>query len=185
MIARARLVLASVALAATAAVTACILADPPPIQEIPPPSAPRIIGESVTPPLNEKLTALPLEFVVPVEADTDETLQWRVFIGDNVNATIGAAEDGGVLATDPNDAGTSVRVISFQAAALSLDVTQCTKITIVVAYDFGQSPSSPRNPPGGDQETWFYEPIPDCTLDDAAPPFDAAVSDAGLDGGSD
>lgn len=183
-------VLAVLAVAASSVVVACVLADPPPILPIPPLTRPVILHDSTSPSLDEKLASLPLQFAVPVQVAPDQSLKWRVFVDTDPNGPpntapiTGGIDDGGVLATDPTDASVAYRLIQFQLAGSEIDLGSCHTITIVVAYDFVELlPGSPRDPPGGDRATWFYEPTPDCTRYDAAPPFDASVDDGGLDGG--
>jgi len=197
MKARARFVLALAVV--SAAGVACVLADPPNIEQIPPPQQPFIITGSVSPPLDQPIGALPssvqsLSFAVPVETDPDETLQWRVFIDDDTSYVISASgsEDGGVMATAPGEAGVGYRVIQFSLqASVAIDFSACHRFKVVVAYAFanqlscaacGSAPSDqPAYPPGGDTATWFYEPISDCNIYDAAPPYDADVPDVGDD----
>jgi hypothetical protein len=201
---RARLVFALVAVAAaSAAGVACVLADPPPLVQLPPLAAPHILTDSVSPPLDRKILAptdngQTLSFAVPVEVDPDQTIQWRVYMDvdpnlglpgfiaggtDDGGTLVGSAvQEGGVVGTVPAEAGVAVRVITFDLkASAGIDFDVCHTFKFVVAYDFDPSTGTPVDPPGGDSATWFYEPLPSCSYDDAAPPFDAAT----LDGASD
>jgi hypothetical protein len=181
----ARVILASLAIAAPAVGVACVLADPPPIQQPASLDRPIILTDSVSPPLDQKITApptgTPLTFSVPVRVSPDQSVKYRVFVDLQQSATsfdklISVTDDGGATGTLP-DAGDSVRALGFQfPSSTPIDFGACHTFTFVVAYDFidNQSPN-PIDPPGGDQVTWFYEPIADCTYYDAAPPtYDAS-----------
>lgn len=189
MKARARLVLALFVVGAPlGGIAACVLADPPPLVQIPPPTRPVILHDSVSPPLDQKLLAPPgqsLDFVVPVQVDPDQAVQWRVFVdldpngSPNIGPTTGGVDDGGVLGTTPAEGGSiAVREEHFSLTAGQIDLGACHTITFVVAYSFQPLlPASPVDPPGGDRATWFYEPMGDCTYFDAAPPTDAGTAD--------
>jgi hypothetical protein len=200
--ARIVLVLVAVAVASSSAVAACMLADPPPIQPIPPPSQPVIETFAVSPPLGQTIGALPsgtqsISFAVPVSADVDQALQWRVFVdldqlgpGQTPPGPVrSGGDDGGVLGTVVGEAGAANRVIEFTLqASQGIDFSACHKFTIVVAYQFVDPVSggptaieTPVYPPGGARADWSYEPVADCTYYDAAPPYDASPPD--LDAG--
>jgi hypothetical protein len=170
---------------------ACVLADPPPIQNPPTPTRPFILTDSVSPPADQKIVApptdTPLVFSVPVLSDPDQPLTFRVFVDLDQTSTLlptkvkSGTDDGGATGEAP-DAGDSVRVLGFQLATSDLiDFSQCHTFTFIVARDFIEDhPANPTDPPGGDQITWFYEPQTDCTTYDAAPPtYDLDAGDAG------
>ncbi len=177
-----------------AAVGACVLADPPPLEQIPPAVRPLIVHESVSPPLSQKITSAPggsLAFGVPVQVDPDQSFKWRVFVDRDPNGDpstgapqAGGADDGGVLGTTAPDGDiVGVREIDFPLTSSQVDFSVCHTITIVVAQDFEQFfPAKPVDPPGGDSVTWFYEPVGDCSYFDAAPPTSDAAPDVAGDG---
>ncbi|HEY1958099.1 MAG TPA: hypothetical protein VGH28_20905 [Polyangiaceae bacterium] len=178
--------------AGASAIAACILADPPPLQPIPQPTAPQILTASVSPPLDRKITSAPsqsLTFSVPVLANPNQPLQFRVFIDVDPNAdplagvglALAGTQDGGVLATGPDASTVTLVPVDFTLTS-QLDYSSCHTITLVVATAFQELlPGTPVNPPGGDQATWYYEPIGDCSYFDAAPPFDASAVGDGAD----
>ena len=175
-----------------AAVGACILADPPPLEQIPPLVRPLIVHESVSPSLSQKITSAPggqLSFGVPVQVDPDQSFKWKVFVdrdlnGDPLNGAPQdtGADDGGALGTTAPDGDiVGVRVVDFSLTSSQLNFGLCHTITIIVAQDFEPlAPAKPVDPPGGDSVTWFYEPVGDCSYFDAAPPTgDAGPDEAG------
>jgi len=189
---RARIVLAVVTVACGGAgIAACILADPPPLPLIPAVTAPQILTQAVSPPLNQLITNAPgqsLTFSVPVETDPNQSLEWRVLVDVDPNvAPLGGGlalrgiEDGGVLATGP-DASTVVVVPVDFTLTSQLDFSQCHVITVVVAYSFVPGlAGTPFDPPGGSFATWRYQPVEDCNYFDAAPPLDASALGDGAD----
>ncbi len=160
------------------AAVACVLADPPPIDPLGPPTRPTILTQSVAPPAGQYLTADPVNFQVPVSVDPDQPVTWRVFqdlaVGSTADPIAGLdnTDDGGT--TDLAEAGNTVRVITFSLPT-SLDFSTCHRFKFVVAAAFDLSvPSAPADltncPSCGDEVTWYYQPVPDCMFDDAAPP---------------
>jgi hypothetical protein len=181
---------AIIALSSSAAVIACVLADPPPIVTPAPQEPPRILVDSVTPPPGQIVKTIPPCtnltdcFVVPVAVDLNASIKWRVFIDlDPTTAPqvfYGGDNDGGVLAVAP-DAGAGIRTISFNPQAITtFTASDCHVITFVVAYDFFPEDFAKPLPPGGDTVTWFYQPTQDCTFYDAGF-FDAGVTEGGAD----
>jgi hypothetical protein len=181
---KAHIALATGAVAGSAAIVACVLADPPPIQTPPPLQAPFIITGSVTPPPLEKIRANPPCpngagsdcFVVPVMVDPNAAVAWRVFVdldpkGAPAPSFIESGQDDGGVLGVTGEAGTGVRNISFALTPTTWDPTQCHTFTFVVAYGFTDSAGGdfarPVTPPGGDSVTWFYEPVSDCSFFDA------------------
>ncbi len=175
----ARIALALLAASGSAAVIACVLADPPPINNPPPVQAPFIYTDSVTPPQNQILQSNPPCaagsdcFVVPVQADPDQALQWRVFLdldpkGSPTQDFIQhGGDDGGVLGVT-GEAGSGVRTFSFSLSESDgIDMTQCHWFTFVVAYQFDPNNFSRPLPPGGTSVSWRYEPVSDCNFFDA------------------
>jgi hypothetical protein len=159
------------------AAIACVLADPPPIDPLPPATRPTILTDIVAPRPDQRLTSEPVTFTIPVAVDPNQTIEWRMFMDlDPVNNTVQAmdvTDDGGV--TDLADAGNAVRVITISQPFTGLDFSACHTFTYVVAFHFdGTTFSKPEDVPGcvscGTSVTWFYEPVSDCTYDDAAPP---------------
>ena len=158
-----------------AALLACVLADPPPLQELPPPMRPVIVHPSVDPPLGviglQPDNAPPMKFSVPIQVDPNETLQWRVFIDLHRTtspppALLKFSFDQGV----GGDGGTTVTFdINFAA---DLDPTICHTIDFVVANLFINNTTfaaDPQDPPGGDGAKWTYEPLGNCNVYDAGP----------------
>jgi hypothetical protein len=175
---RVRIVVGLAFVALSAIGVACVLADPPPLANPPAPGAPKILSGSVSPPLAQKILApppnTPLDFSVPVEATPSVSLTFRVFIDWVATSTsapsISVTDDGGATGALP-DSGDSVRVFDFKIPpSQGVDFSVCHTITFFVAYAF--QPNSPSVPvsPGGDQATWYYEPVSDCTFDNGAPP---------------
>ncbi len=174
------LVAAVIALGSSAAVIACVLADPPPIVTPALPQAPEILSLSVTPPPSQILKTDPCTnvqdcFVVPVLVDPNLAVKWRVFRDlDPNNAAQGfvlnGQDDGGVLGVT-NEAGPSVRTFTFSLQQnLQFDPTQCHTITFIVAFDFFDSAGdfSKPSPIGvGSSVTWYYKPLEDCSFYDA------------------
>jgi hypothetical protein len=177
-----------VALGSSAALIACILADPPPIIETHQ-EAPEIQTLSVSPPTNQVLKTLPpctntMDcFVVPVLVDPNAAVKWRVFsdldpTGSPTQFPIRQdQDDGGVLGV-AGDAGAGIRNITFSLNQnLGFDPTQCHTITFIVAYDFFPDDFSKPLPPGfGSTVSWRYEPLDDCTFYDAG-----VLPDGGMD----
>jgi len=158
------------------AAVACVLADPPPIDPLPPATRPTILTDIVAP-LPGRLTSQPVIFTIPVAVDPNQTMQWRVFqdLDPTINApwvgALNVTDDGGV--TDFADAGNAVRVVSDPFNGL--DFSTCHTFTFVVAFAFDTTTfSKPADEPGciscGTRVDWTYEPVSDCTYDDAAPP---------------
>jgi len=159
-----------------AALLACVLADPPPLQELPPPMRPVINHLGASPPLGEVIglqpdNAPPMPFSVPIQVDPNETFQWRVFIDlhrtlSSPPALLKFSFDQGV----GGDGGTTVTFdINFAA---DLDPTTCHTIDFVVANLFINDTTfaaDPQDPPGGDSASWIYEPVGNCNVYDAGP----------------
>jgi hypothetical protein len=171
------LVAAIVTLSSSAAVIACVLADPPPIVTPAPQEPPQILVDSVTPPPGQILKTMPPCtnltdcFVVPISVDLNASIKWRVFVDlDPTTAPqgfYGGDNDGGVLAVAP-DAGPGVRTITFNPQAITtFTASECHVITFIVAYDFFPEDFAKPLPPGGDTVYWFYQPNNDCTFYDA------------------
>jgi hypothetical protein len=186
-------------LAASVAV-ACILADPPPLDQPPPQSRPVIISEEVQPPLDQKIGAPPtgvssLTFTVAVLADPGEPLTWWLLqdfdsVRDTARLSWRAPPDAGTQPLIDNDASQSVQQLSMTVQPSDLE--QCHTFTLVVAAAApgfetnSNAVAVPVYPPGGDRVTWWYQPIDTdtCAYFDAAPPtFQPDGGDAG-DGAS-
>ncbi len=152
-----RLVAAVCLGSALAAMAACVLVEPLPELPVPPPRRPSIVAASVSPPSSVVLTDLAesTSFVVPVEAEADETLRWRVFVDyGHDQALIAGRPD-----TDlPPIAGTSTRrFVDFSLSNTLLgDPRACHTVTLFVAYEFEVNQTPKAN--DGDVETWFYQP---------------------------
>ena len=171
------------------AILACVLADPPVIEQPPPASRPLIIHDSVTPRLDQKLLAPPnaaagIAFDVPVLADPTTKLAWAVFedldtTAPNAPILHSLPDDAGLQGLPIIDGGEAIRNIGFSLLASNgVDFSGCHKITFIVGTGFNSNASTqPLDPPGGDSVTWWYEPVSDCSFYDAAPPTDAAASD--------
>jgi len=192
---RARIVLAVVTVACGGAgIAACILADPPPLPLIPAPGPPHILTESVSPPLDQVITSAPaqsLTFSVPVEADPNLPLKFRVFVDVDPNVAptgggglaLSGVEDGGVLATSPDASALAIVPTDFTLTSAQIGgLDACHTITLVVATAF-EDPTLPGTPapPGGDLASWRYEPNGSCNFFDAAPPLDASALGDGAD----
>ncbi len=158
-----------------ATLLACVLADPPPIQQLPAESRPVIINTGVTPPLGVVIGAQPsdtegMAFSVPVQIDPDQALQWRVFVDFATAATpsLDSQFDAG-----PGGNGTTTVTFTLFGGDLG-DPTQCHTIELDVASNgwvpLSQGPSNvPVDPPGGDRVVWNYEPTGNCVFYDAGP----------------
>jgi hypothetical protein len=168
------------AIAATAVLgvaVACVLADPPPIDPLGPPTPPTILTDIVTPRPEQLLTSQPVSFTIPVAVDPNQAMEWRLFEDldpvANTPYIMDETDDGGV--TDFADAATTIRVVTINHPFTGLDLTTCHWFTFVVAFGFDTATySKPANVAGcyscGTSVSWRFEPIPDCNYDDAAPP---------------
>jgi len=181
--ARVGFALAVPAIAALGAALACVLADPPPVDPLPPPSRPTILSDIVTPRLDQKLTSQPVAFDIPVAVDPSQSIKWRVF--QDLDPAVNTQFVGGLDVTDDGgvtlpDTGNAVRVIDDPFNGLDFG-SQCHTFTFVVAVDFDPTifarPADIVGSNGdvvcascGDQVTWFWQPVADCNFDDAAPP---------------
>jgi len=188
---RARLALFVVASVASAVGVACVLADPPPIASTPPATQPFILTDAVSPPEGQKIVAppsdVPLVFSVPVVVDVDSPIEYRVFLDLDPTSTSQPTKlidvsvtDGGVVGLTPDADSEATRVLSFQFTSSSpIDFSTCHRFTFIVAASFIDGEPSRPAPPGGDQITWYYEPIENCAYYDAGPP---TYVEAGSDG---
>ncbi len=181
--------LAFVALSAVG--VACVLADPPPIDPPPPELQPFILYGSVSPPASLKITApptnVPLTFTVPVLASVSAGVTFRVFVDLDPTSSatpfklFSVTDDGGATGETPDADNESTRVFTFSiGSSTPIDFGTCHSFTFVVAGSKGfedNASALPIDPPGGDQITWFYEPITDCTFYDAGPPTYEASDD--------
>jgi hypothetical protein len=167
--------------AVVGAAVACVLADPPPIDNLPPPTRPTILTDIVYPSPYQKLTSPPASFNIPIAVDPNQPITWRMFedlnplINTSYVSGLDVTDDGG--ATDQADAGNAIRDESIDnpSTTTELDFTQCHTFTFVVAFAFDPTTfSKPITVPGcvscGTSVTWVYEPVSDCSLFDAAPP---------------
>jgi hypothetical protein len=168
----------------TATALACILADPPPIPNaLPPLSPPVIVSSLATPPLGEPIamppTSAPLTFTVAVLVDPNQTLEWKMI--EDFNAQLDQGQpltslvDGGVQILANADAGEILQIVTVTVNPI--DLSTCHHFTFVAAYGFQPMAFALPDSRGGDSVTWSYQPLPDCSLFDAAPPTDAAESD--------
>lgn len=179
-------VAAPIAIIAAFAVGACLLLEPVPELPVPPPRRPLIISASVSPPASVALTDLAesTTFVVPVDAEPDKTLRWRVFVDyGHDQALISGRPD-----TDlPPIAGTSSRrVVEFSLSNTLLgNPRDCHTVTLFVAYEFEVNQTPTAN--DGDLENWFYRPLGapvGCSVfEGGAPDAPTDASDAGDGGG--
>jgi hypothetical protein len=176
------------------ALVACVLADPPPLQDPPPATRPTIIATCASPELGAPIGKQPtdtvgLDFAVCVAIDPNQPLQVRVFVdyGTPTSYLIpqpAPATDAGV---GGDDGGTVL--VAFHVFASSLgDPTQCHTIELDVAtngwVDLNGVSNVPVVPPGGDRAVWSYEPTGTCAFYDAgSPPPPAADADADADAG--
>jgi len=170
--------------------TACIVAPPPELAQLPA-QRPTILHEAVVPP-SDQILADAGEFVVPVElADPNQSFEWDVFVdydpclGASCTPTAPALYPQLVQPT-PGTLDGGVAIVSF-ALTSPLDPALCHRIDFLVAHQF--DPGSPRtwDSVGGDIVTWFDNAgggPNGCPIYDAGALQDGAFppSDAGLDG---
>jgi hypothetical protein len=171
--------------AAALASTACITAPPPdlPQQVV---HRPTILHDAVSPPPDEILAELPMEFIVPVEIDSpDESFQWDVFVDfDQVVAPNPVLYPTTVLPSAATIDG-GVALQDFALTASNLDPTRCHRIDFLVAHAFDSTSAHTWDSFGGDIVSWVYNPGSNqagCPLYDAGsledgafPPPDAPV----------
>jgi hypothetical protein len=169
--------------------TACLVAPPPDLPQSPL-HRPTILHESVNPPPDEILPALPVEFVVPIVLeDANESYQWEVFVDydpltnpspvrfpTTVTPTAGSF-DGGVVPQSFN----------LDPTETSLDPSRCHRIEFLVAHGFNTSSPHTWDSIGGDLVSWVYNPgggPAGCPVFDAGPLQDGAFppGDSGSDG---
>jgi hypothetical protein len=158
------------------ALLACVLADPPPLQELPPASRPLIIGSSASPPLGTPIGTQPtnqvsISFAANVQIDPGDALQWRVFVDYGAATGGGLVHHGDTVGLDGDGGGTPV---TFDIFASDLgDPTRCHTIELDVATkgwtDTNGQNNVPVQPPGGDTAVWMYQPTGNCNVFDAGP----------------
>jgi hypothetical protein len=175
---------AAVALAAT---TACLTAPPPDLPQ-PPLHRPTILHESVKPPPDEILTALPVEFLVPIVLeDANETYEWDVFVDFDPGAPTPSAPVRFPTQETPTglDGGVVLQPFSLSAND-GLDPSSCHRIEFLVAHGFNTGTPHTWDSIGGDIVSWLYNPggsPAGCPVYDAGSLQDGAFPPA--DGGTD
>jgi hypothetical protein len=145
---------AAIVLAATAAIAACVLVEPP--QELPVPALrrPLILQTSLQPPKDQPITDLDNlgTFVAFVDAEPSKSFDYRVWVD------FGSGDqpiDGRTVPPDP--AGSGKREVDFSVQSSQVgDSRFCHTITFVVAYSFIPVSNTPADE--GDQVTWYYRP---------------------------
>ncbi len=168
--------------AATCALAACIIAEPP--SELPalPEFRPTIVRDSVVPTANAIVGVFPEKFVVPVElVDPSVSFSWRAYVDYNPITGEGLSDFGTIA---PGGSPARVRVLEVPLRP-PLDLQRCHVIEFLVAQRFfgegetaGVGAHTPRDP-GGDSVTWYFSPGGDlrgCPVVDAGlpPPADAS-----------
>jgi hypothetical protein len=150
---------AASAIACAWSVVACIAAPPPELPKLPA-HRPTIVHGSVAPPPTQILTALPDEFLVPVElVDPSQTFHYNVFVDYDLFNNPQAVYQSPEQAADPNAAnGIDLVTFSLSSTQSALDPSYCHVIEMVVANKF--TSTSPHTPDsvGGDSVSWFYSP---------------------------
>ena len=96
-------------------------------------------------------------FEVPVQVDPNTTIQWRVFIDLVRTSPMQNFLEEGTLYTGPG----FTTPVSFSLPDLG---AECHTITLIVASHngFDSNMLFVPLPPGGDEVTWFFEPVGDC-----------------------
>lgn len=171
--------------AVTAAVTSCIIAEPPTDPPRLPLARPTIVRGSVVPPASSVLGRFPSTFIVPVELfDPTATFEYAAWI--DFNPATGEGLEF-FSTSEFQQANTAGRVRTLEIPLRAPPDDRCHVIEVVVALRLaGQSGTGAHAAldPGGDIVTWFYNPSGDlagCPMLDAG--IDAAVPDAGADTG--
>jgi hypothetical protein len=144
-------------LAVTTGVPGCITAPPPDLPQVPD-EMPRILHNSVFPPADQDLTALPADgsFIVPVVLSKPGNFVWQVYVDfyPDVTDTLGpipmssGALDGGIVQVP----------FTLQPADLG-DPNACHWISFSVADSFQlRSHYTPGTTLGSDSVVWRYVP---------------------------
>jgi hypothetical protein len=168
--------------------TACVVAPPPELPELPE-ERPTILHESLVPPSDQILVELPGQFLVPVElVDSNQSFQWDVFV--DYNPCVGAscpptapALYPTTVPAGPDTLDGGVVIVPFSLGPL--DPSLCHRIDFLVAHQFDPGSARTWDSVGGDIATWIYNPggQPNgCPIYDAGAFQDGAFppSDAGL-----
>jgi hypothetical protein len=126
------------------------------------------------------LGAFPDQFLIEVEVDPTDLVQWRLFIDynpfDNNNLV-----DNGTVAADPGAPDAGIRQVPMVASSRP-DPSRCHVIEGLVALAFpGPDPHS-FDPGTGDSIVWFYSPNGDLS---GCPVYDAGIDGAFQDVGPD
>jgi len=171
---------------ALAATTACLTAPPPDLPQ-PPLHRPTILHESVVPPPDQILTALPVEFVVPIVLeDANETYEWDVFV--DYDPTPNGPPP--VIFPQPAaptglDGGVVLQTFGLSVTQ-GLDPSSCHRIEFLVAHGFNLGAPHTWDSIGGDIVSWVYNPSGSpggCPVYDAGSLQDGAFPP--VDGGTD
>ena len=170
---------------AIAALGACLLTEPPGDRPVAQPRRPSIQHDKVSPKLTVAISDIPatLELVVPVDADPQAPLTWRLFV--DFDPVLGGAQcANGCEDTIPVDPTLNpVRTIHVLLFPI-VDTSRCHTLTLRVAQSFSTKSNWTPNPPGGDDATWFYRPNGNeaaCPGFDAGSYADATAFDTGAE----
>ncbi len=165
-----------VLLAASAAATSCILADPPAELDPAPASRLRIVRESSTPPVGEILRTWPGTFHILVDTAGNPDVRGQAFLDYDPSDT--TKRQGfplpNLVAVD--DAGLRIVDVSFDAP----DPTRCHTVEVILATANFDTVHRPP-PDTGDSIVWFYSPSGDvssCGSFDGGLVFTDAATDA-------
>jgi hypothetical protein len=168
-----------VALASAAAITSCVLADPPPDLPKPPKHHPIIVKAAVSPPFTQVLAGLPTKLVVPIELiDQDTSFIYEAFVDyDGTDPRQGPyyVPPRAITPSPSNvDGGITIVEVPIDSADPQLDPSTCHRIELLVALTFDlQAPHTPDEY-GADSVVWFYSPSGD---PGACPRYDAGGAD--------
>jgi hypothetical protein len=166
-----------------AAVTSCIIAEPPSDPPRLPLTRPTIVRGSVVPPSSAIIGRWPDKFIVPVElSDPSLSFVYTVWIDFNAATGEGLQDFRSSPFVQANTTG-RVRRLEIQLPPPSDD--RCHVVEVLVAFGFaGQDLQGAHSPtdPGGDIVSWLYNPKGDTT---GCPQLDAGAELVPLDAGSD
>lgn len=165
--------------AAAAAVTSCIIAEPPTDPPRLPLARPTIVHGSVVPPASGVLGRFPDKFIVPVELfDPTVTFEWAAWIDFNP-ATGEGLDSFSTSEFEQSNVDGRVRTLEIQMRPPTDD--RCHVIEVVVALRLaGQQGTGAHAAldPGGDIVTWFYNPSGSL---EGCPTLDAGIVPGPLD----
>jgi hypothetical protein len=185
---RRRLTVWAAALAAASALfaAACIITDPP--TDLPKPVAhrPTILRDHpIVPPNTSVLGVFPSVFLLDVEVDPNQIVEWRLFIDYNPLTGDGFV-DRQPVSPDPGAPSAGVRTISIVDIFTPPATSTCHVIEVLVALGYqglSKQDSHTFDGRGGDSITWLYNPSGDpsgCPIYDAGP-VDGAFLETGPD----